>query len=150
MHYWGDEWFQENGKDLDTAIWMVSDFWLKWGRIRSNGKEKYGTFRENAYFWNGGLHELIWPGYARIMNDFIYWTLDEKILKPLMRYSGLLWIARRYQFFIYNLGIQLACKKYPHLTDELVSDLNHSDLIKPGLFGKVCGITIRDKYWETL
>ncbi len=149
MHEWGDEWFKQNGRDLDNAIWMVTDFWMKYGRIRSYSKEKYGTFRSSPAFWNGGIHGIIWPGYARIMNNFIYWKLDRYLVQPLARYSGIQWLVIRYQFFIYNLGIQIACKKYPHLVDELVSHLDYAEkLVKPGLFGKVCGKTIHDKYWE--
>jgi hypothetical protein len=42
------------------------------------------------------------------------------------------------------------CKKHPHIIDEIVSSLDGYEFVKPGIFGKVDGQTIHDKYWITI
>jgi len=148
-HDWDDEWFEKNGNSLYSAISYCMNTWRTYGRIGSHGKEKYGTFRDHPYFWDGGLHSLIWPGYVYTQNRFIAYTLDWKILKPITKYTGLHRLGLWYQFQVYNYAIQKMCKKYPEIIDELVSSLNGYELVKPGIFGKVCGKTIHDKYWVT-
>lgn len=147
MHQWGDEWFKKNGEDFDKSINYCIGFWKRWGRIGSHGKEKYGTFRDNVYFWDGGIHSLIWPGYVWVVNKFLYYQIDQKIVIPFMLWSRIIKLGLWYQKQIYNYPIQKMCKKYPHLTDELVSDLDYYDYIKPGIFGKVDGTEIANKYW---
>lgn len=148
MHYWGDDWFKENGDDFYRAISYCIDFWRKWGRIGTHGKEKYGTFRDHPYFWRGGLHDLIWPGHVWVRNRFIEYKLDRYIIKPFTRYTGIHWLGFWYQRQIYNYAIQKMCKKYPNIVDELVCDLHAAVYVKPGIFGKIDGQKIRDKYWQ--
>ena len=50
---------------------------------------------------------------------------------------------------MYNYAIQKMCKKYPHIIDELVSDLDGYRMVKPGLFGPIDGTVINKKYWRT-
>jgi hypothetical protein len=147
MHHWGDEWFKKNGNDLNEAIYFIMRNWKRFGRIGSHGKEKYGTFRDHAYFWNGGLHDLIWPGYVAIQNRFIYLKLDRYLLRPLTKHAGLRILGLKYQHFIYNLVVQLAIAKYSNVMHELVADLGGCDLIKP-IFGLgIDGTKIHDLYW---
>lgn len=149
-HYWGDDWFEEHGSKLDESISYIMDTWRTYGRIGSRGKEKYGTFRDHPSFWDGGLHTLIWPGYVYIQNSFIYFNLDRYVIKPFTKYTGLHTLGLWYQKQVYNYAIQKMCKKYPEITDELVSCLDGYKLIKPGIFGKICGKTIHNKYWESV
>lgn len=147
-HRYGDEWDVKHGRKLDEAICYIMDTWKTYARIGSHGKEKYGTFRDHPYFWDGGLHSLIWPGYVYIQNTFISYKLDRYIIKPFTKYTGLHKLGLWYQKQVYNYAIQKMCKKYPEITDELVSSLDGVDFVKPGIFGKVCGKTIHDKYWR--
>jgi hypothetical protein len=63
MHYWGDEWFQKNGNDLNNAIDFIETYLTK-HHIGVCGKEKYGTYRdEYLRFWSGGLYEILF-GYS--------------------------------------------------------------------------------------
>lgn len=149
MHEWGDEWDQKNGHDLDSAIRFCMDTFRR-ARIGCHGKEKYGTFRDHCYFWDGGLHTLIWPGYVRIMNRFLYFQMDRYLIRPFTRYTGILWLGRQVQYAVYNYAIQTACKRYPNVIDELVSHINGYKLVKPGIFGRVDGTAINNKYWKTL
>lgn len=149
MHYWGDEWFEKNGNDLYNAISCCIKFWKKWSRIGSHGKEKYGSFRDHIYFWDGGISGLIWPGYVRIMNKFLYWNIDQKFIMPITKFTGLKKLVWWYQSQIYNYAIQKMCKKYPNIIDELVVDLDGYKMVKPSVFGKVDGTEIHNKYWKT-
>jgi hypothetical protein len=150
MHIWGDDWFEKNGNNLDTAISYCVRFWRKYGRIGSHGKEKYGTFRDHIDLWDGGLHTLIWPGYVRIVNSFIYFKLDRHIFIPLTKYTGLCRLGQWYQSQVYNYAIQKMCKKYPDIIDELVSDLEGYRMVRPGIFGAVDGTVIHKKYWRSI
>ncbi len=125
-------------------------FWKKWGRIGSHGKEKYGTFRDHTYFFRGGIHDLIWPGYVGIQNKFLYWKIDQYIIRPFFKRTGLLKLVWWYQEQIYNYAVQKMCKKYPNIVDELVADLDGYKFIKPGIFGYVDGKAIHHKYWTTV
>lgn len=148
MHYWGDDWFKKNGRDLDQAINFIIRNLKTYGRIGSRGKEKFGCFRDHVTFWDGTIHGLIYPEYYYIKYPFLYFKFDRYITKPIVRFTGLGSLFFLYQKFVYNAVIQIACKKWPHLIDELVSDLEHYKLIKPGLFGNICGVTIHNKYWR--
>lgn len=147
-HYWGDKDF--DWKALNDSIRYCMDFWRRWGRIGSHGKEKFGTFRDNTYFWDGGIWSLIRPGYVHIGGPilcFIYFKLDRYLTRPITKYTGFYKLGIWYQSKVYNYAIQKMCKKYPHITDELVSSLDGYELVKPGIFGNVDGQKIHDKYW---
>jgi len=150
-HDWSDDGFDWKG--LGSAINYCQRFWKKWGRIGSYGKEKYGTFRDNIVMWDGGLLSLIKPGYFYIdgpIMQFIYYKLDYYVIRPLMVKTGLHRLGIEYQSFIYNYAIQKMCKKYPHLVDELVSDLDGYKMVKPGIFGNIDGEKIHKKYWKII
>lgn len=103
MHYWNDEWFVKNGKDLYEAIdWIEKK--LRKNRIRVCGKEKYGTYRdEYLCWWDGSLTQLLYgpnkylrPPYRvskiewfnRLQEklcDFIYWRIDSGWTREMMR-----------------------------------------------------------------
>lgn len=149
FHHWGDKDF--DWEALNNAIDYCMIFWTKWGRIGTHGKEKYGTFRDHVYFFNGSIYSLIYPGRVYIKKGWHFWYfyIDCYIFCNFFRYTGLLKLVRWYQAQIYNYAIQKMCKKYPHITDELVSDLDEYEMIKPGIFGKIDGKTIHNKYWKT-
>lgn len=138
-HVWGDDWFEKNGNDLYNAVHYCMDFWRKWGRIGSRGKEKWGQFNDYPTFWDGGLHTLLYPGYVRIKRPFLHYKIDWKILIPLTTWTGIHRLGLWYQYQVYNYAIQKMCKKYPNIVDELVGCLDGRELIKPGIFGKVDG-----------
>jgi hypothetical protein len=126
------------------------DTWRVYGRIGSHGKEKYGTFRDHPYFWDGGLHHLIWPGYVYIQNRFIAYKLDRYVIQPITKYTGLHKLGLLWQATVYNYAIQKMCKKYPEIVDELVSHLDGYQMVKLGIFGKICGTTIHNRTWTRL
>lgn len=50
----------------------------------------------------------------------------------------------------YNKTFQIACKKWPHIIDELIVDIDGWEWIKPCKWGNVDGSAIHKKYWKTL
>lgn len=50
----------------------------------------------------------------------------------------------------YNYAFQLACKKYPDVTDELISDVDGYEMIKPCKYGNIDGVEIHNRYWKTI
>jgi|ERR1035441_1738761 hypothetical protein len=150
MHQWGDCWFEKYGSNLYFAIDEFEHICRKYGGIKIYGKEKYGTYRdEYLRLWDGGLHSMIYKSLVRIENNFIYWRLDP-ILRFIFTYTGILKLIHSYQASVYNYGMQKMCKKFPDIVNELVSDLDGYKMVKPGIFGKVDGKEIHEKYWTTL
>lgn len=158
-HIWGDAWFEKNGKDLDKAIIYCMTTWKKYGRIGSHGKEKYGTFRDHPYFFTGynPLHDIFYPGHVAYRWKWIFGeTIGKYIVEldfklgDIIRFLKLHKLVQLYQGLVYNYAIQQACKKYPEIIDEIVADLEGYELVKPGIFGKIDGIEIHNKYWKTL
>lgn len=150
MHEWGDEWFKQNGSDLNDAINYCIKFWKKYARIGSHGKEKWGIFEDYTYFWDGRIHTLLYPGCVWIKYRWLYFVFDKKITIPFVLYTGIYKLVLSWQRFIYNYAIQRMCKKYPNIVDELVMDLSRYEYIKPSIFGKVDGTKIHNKYWRTI
>lgn len=151
-HIWGDEFFKQHGNKLDESISYIMKTWKRYGRIGTHGKEKYGKFRDHTYFWDGGIWSLAYPGYVWIKPGFwhfIHFKVDWYIVQPFTKHSGLLRLGHWYQGQVYNYAVQKMCKKYPEITDELVADLDGYEMVRPGVFGPVCGTTIHKKYWKS-
>lgn len=151
MHYWGEDEF--DWESMWKAVNYCCKKFHRWGRIRCYGKEKFGTFRDHTDFWDGTLYHLIWPSrvYIRgLIGNFLYYTFDEYFFQYFTRYTGIQWLFVKYQMWLYNYTIQKVCKQYPHLIDELVSDLDHYQLIRPGRFGNIDGTIIHKKYWRSV
>jgi hypothetical protein len=150
-HEWGDNNFDWDA--LNDSIRYCMNFWKKWGRIGTHGKEKYGTFRDYIYLWDGSIYQLFYPGYVYVKRGFWhfwYFKIDHRFCMKFFKYTGLLKLVLLYQAQIYNYAIQKMCKKYPHIVDELVSDLDGYEMVKPSIFGKVDGTVIHKKYWRVL
>lgn len=151
MHNWGDEDFDWDA--LDKSISYCMRFWERWGRIGSHGKEKYGTFRDHIWLWDGGIWSLFYPGYVWVKPGFwrfIYFKVDRYFTRSFTRKTGLLKLGLWYQSQVYNYAIQKMCKKYPNIIDEIVSHLDGYEMVNPGIFGKVSGKEIHKKYWKEL
>lgn len=148
MHHWNDDWFNQHGDKLYAAINYFEITVNRYARIGAYGKEKYGTYRESTTFWGGGIHGLFYPGHVWVKYPFLYFTIDRNVIKPLTRFSGLHKLGVWWQRLVYNYAIQTACKKYPETIVELVSGLDYAELVKPGIFGNVCGKTLYEKRWK--
>jgi len=136
-HDWSDEKF--DWKALYSAERDLNKI-MRFFRIGVHSKEKYGTLRASVYFWDGGLHDLIWPGYMYIQNSFIRWKLDEYVLKPFTKYTGLLYVGNKLQRFGYKLAYAYVMLKYSHIVDELVCCADHYELL-------INGEKLESKFW---
>lgn len=189
MHYWGDDWFENNGKDLYAAIDFVENY-LRKHHIGICGKEKYGSYRdEYLRFWDGGVYEILFgyscfigtykhykneklKNFINNIHHFIYYKIDQgtpskkenetfeeysiryekRLWKGLSYYSnkiGLVKLVHKYQSSIYNKAFQLACKKWPMVTEELIVDIDGYKMVKPCKWGNIDGEKIHNKYWKT-
>lgn len=148
-HEWGDDSF--DWAALNESINYIMKTWKKWGRIGTHGKEKYGTFRDHPYFWDGSIWQLCKPGYVWYGQPpwtWIHGVIDRYFFEAFTKLTGIRWLFRQWQYIVYNYAIQKMCKRFPHITDELVSNLEGYALVKPGIFGKVSGKEIEKKYWS--
>jgi len=150
MHHWGDEWFEKNGTDLDNAIRFCTRNWRRWGRIGSHGKEKYGTFRHHPYGFQSDwpIHSLVKPGHVYYRWPKLIYKL-ELALGTLVSKFNLGRPIFFYQGIVYNAVLQIACKRWPHLIDELMMDTDWWDAVRPGIWGPLDGKTLKSKYWIT-
>lgn len=148
-HYWGDKW--EHWDDLYQAIDFILDYWYTRGRIGTRScKEKYGTFRDDATFWDGTIHGLIHPGWFRYSYKTLFFYIDVFFIKKLFKYSGIKYLFTKYQHFIYNKGLQMAILKWPEIHDELCADLSYYELIKKGPGTKADGNDLLRMYWKVM
>jgi len=147
-HDWSDKYFDWIG--LHTAIHNILRTLRCWGRISTHGKEKFGTFRDQAHPWDGSMFELLRPGHCYVPRWYrwLYNNVDYPIVVRAARYSGFLWLFRKWQATVYNFAVQQQCKRYPHLIDELVVNLDLYEWVKPGIFGAVDGTIIHKKCWK--
>lgn len=118
------------------------------------------------------LYKYRWLG--RIIykiHCFIYFKIDQGDIPIIVgesleeyhsRYNNRKWKGlchyirktRLYRYIIkqqekhYNYAFQLACKKYPDVIDELISDIDGYEMVKPCKYGDVSGVEIHNKYWK--
>lgn len=122
MHSWNDKWFEKYGDDLYKAQRYVTSQVKKYSACHLMSKEKFGTIR---YEWifppGGGLFYRHW--YSR------FW-IESRLYD--------LW--RNYGWYITKRAVYSAIKKYPHLKDELLSDLASNE----GLVGA----EVYNRYWK--
>lgn len=121
------------------------------GRIGSHGKEKYGTFRDHASFWDGSIWHLCRPSaiwYGEPPWTWIHGKIDRYFFMGFTKWTGIRRLFRWWQRQVYNYAIQKMCKKHPHIINEIVSNLDGYRMVKPGLFGNVDGTAIHSRFWR--
>jgi len=140
-HNWSDKRFDWKalGQAIKTCDWICS----KIGRIGMHSKEKYGTFRNTAYFFNGELHSLIYPGYAYNQFPDWLWKLDIYVSPKLFKYTGLTWLINRYQRLVYGFAYWYVMQKHFHIVDEIACDMQNPEFV-PG------GQKLHDKMWTRI
>lgn len=137
-HNWSEKDFDWDS--LDKAVNIIESTCRKWGRFGCDAKEKFGCIRAYVNFYNGGFHELIYPGYHYCQWPKWLWILDRQYFTIATKYTGLNWVITKYQHKIYNLAYQRALKAALLLRDEILSDADHPELIKGGQ-------EVHDKFW---
>lgn len=164
MHEWGDEWFQEHGQNLYDAIDFIEKRLRKAG-ICVYGKEKWGCWvDEYLKLWDGSLSPIFFgwhlfynTWYLRLFRKIDYFLIPYKKTKfgwlkfgvaEINKWLGLVDLVCKWQANQYNKAIQLACKKWPDVTEELIVDTEGYQMVKPCKWGDVDGELIHRKYWK--
>ncbi len=168
MHYWGDEWFQQYGDQLYEAIELLGRRMRKWAKVGVCKKEKWGAMRTDFLtFWDGGLSQIFfgygcWWGGSWI-EKFVHFIDHSLIPYKKTKYGwlrvgladfngliGLRKLVNKWQVRMINKAFQVTCREYPDIIDELVSDVDCYNCIKPCKWGDVDGEAIHRKYWKSL
>jgi hypothetical protein len=105
----------------------------RWGRIQISGcKEKYGTMRLEWFMWNGHysqfIHSMIFPGYLHIRYPKWMYKVDW-IITDIAAKSGISRAVSAYQRLIFNIVTVIAVKKWPHIHDEILDELEFDELL---------------------
>lgn len=129
VHTWGDEDFDWKAlTDCEDIMWRYG---TRIGRVGGQIKEKYGTLRYYAHFGNFDMHNLFYPGYVYVkLPRWFHYYFEEKFLKPIYKWSGLNWLFSKWQVFWYSFAYNKACKKHPHIVNEILGTADHPQLIK--------------------
>jgi len=147
-HVWGETDFDWDS--LHKACGELHDNAHRYGRLGIATKEKWGCLRASTWFWDGSLHSLIWPGYVytqwsrhfpKSIADCL-WSADVYFWPKLTRYSGVLWLARKWQRLVYGWAYRRVVAKYPHIADEILHDAEYPELISWEAQG------VHGAYWE--
>jgi hypothetical protein len=151
-HHWGDEWFEKYGDDLYTAIEFCRTNWKRYARLGCHGKEKYGTFRHHLYPFYGQwpIHELVKPAYVSYRWPRWLMFIEHTYLSKLVKYTGIRWLIIRWQRYVFNAVLQTAVKRWPHIEDELLADVDDYSWITPGIWGPLDGKKIKSRYWVSV
>lgn len=167
MHIWGDEWFQKYGDQLYKAIDVFEKRIIKWAKCGVCGKEKFGTYRDDFFqMWNGSLAQILF-GYRCVYRKWfekIICFIDNNLipikktqfgwrkvgLSDFNRSIGLVKLVNKWQAKRLNKAVQITCKEFPDVVDELLSDVCFYKCIKPCKWGNIDGEKIHDKYWKVI
>lgn len=131
-HDWSDPWFEKHGNTLYKAQGYIHDYVYKWSWCRLMSKEKYGTIRYEWVLPPGGrlsgikhislpfplFHKKIKIGNGEIIKGHI-------VLWSWQSYYS--WTYRKWEQFgwwMTDIAIEKACKKWPEVSKELRADRN--------------------------
>ena len=142
-HVWGDEWFQKYGNDLNQAMEFISVECKRRAGMVIMIKEKYGSIRfEYLYFYPNE-----WPIYGYFYPGRIYYRWPrwmrrvERLAIKVMDKTGLTKRLHYQQTKTLKAVVFEAIDKWPHLKDEILSDLScHENIV---------GKKIHDQYWRS-
>jgi hypothetical protein len=139
-HDWSDETF--DWKSLYAAEDLIRKV-CKFGNIGLHIKEKYGTLRCTPYFFDGSLHSLLYPAYVYSQFPQWLWRFDIYYITPFLQWLRLPKLTFWLQIPFYTLAFYIAMKKYPHIKDEICSDIDGYEFV-------IGGKEIHKKYWRTI
>lgn len=114
--------------------------------VRRNFKSVWcgNSARVSAWFWHGDLHGLLYPGHVACRYKGWHrkplWWCDVYVFPRIARWTGVLWLAQRWQMKVYGWAYEGAVRRWPHLRDEILQDADHPDLIRGGR-------EVHDRYW---
>jgi hypothetical protein len=126
-HYWGEEDFDWEG--LDKAINFIDKNLVKWGRVNiRQSKEKYGTARIYCSLGWYQFHSITHPRACLNRYPKWLWVLDCDYGSKIVRLLN--WIIFPYHKWLYKTVYYIACKRYPHLENEICCCADFVELLK--------------------
>lgn len=127
MHIWGDTDF--DWESLDKAIRFIDTNLVRWGRINvRQSKEKYGTARIYCSLGWHQFHSITHPRACFNRYPQWLWNFDCKYGHYLMKWMVNWWLVP-WQKFVYSRVYYLACKRYPHLVEEICCMADYVELL---------------------
>ena len=128
MHCWGDKDF--DWESLDKAIDFIDKNLVFWGRINvRQAKEKFGTAR---IYCSLGWYQLLSITHPRsCFNRYPkwLWNLDCKYGTKIIPFL-FNWFIVPYHKWLYRKIYSLACKKYPHIKNEICYCADYDKLLE--------------------
>ena len=144
FHQWGDGWY--GWEMLYKAIHECGEV-LRKARVFVYDKEKFGSYRcDILAMWDGTIRHALGK-YSVRFNDKWYDKLDRGFAK-VMKALGIVKLINRMQEKKVNSEFQKIYLRYPDVVNELVSDIDMYEWIKPCKEGGVDGTFIYNKYWK--
>jgi len=126
MHYWGDKDFDWEG--LDKAINFINTNLVRWGRINvRQAKEKFGTARIYCFLGWYQFHSITHP--RACFNRYPKWLWDWDCAVGSKIVTLFNWVVVSYHKWLYRTVYQMACRKYPHLVEEICCMADYVELL---------------------
>ena len=129
MHSWGDGWLY--WKDLQRAERILYFWGNRIGRIGGQMKEKWGELRWYANIAKPlQLHDIVKHGHVAFR-----WSADEHFFMCWLNNLSKMYMPLislpffKYQMFMYGFAYHRACKKYPHIKEEILMCTDHTELL---------------------
>lgn len=115
--------------DIDEAAYWIGKQLKRWGRVSvRQTKEKFGTARVYCTLGFYGLHCITHPGYVYSQYPKWLWHLEiyyfPRVIIPI---SNLIVIP--YHRWLYRKVYQLAMKKWPHVSKNILHGADFSELL---------------------
>lgn len=129
-HEWG-QWPDEAFCDIGNAAGFIGNFCRIFGRFTGQTKEKFGTARFYAMMYNNlDLYALYKGGYYYYRGPNWFWKINCVLAHNIQVPFNLL---GRWQGFVYKLAYRIACFRWPHIYNEIISGADYPELlnIKP-------------------
>ena len=127
MHYWGDEGVDWDGIN-DAADFLDDYFRKRWKIGVRQSKEKYGTVRVYCSLGWMSPHDITHPGYCFSRYPKWLWHLNCRCYGAWF-WKPIQWASTKVHCWAYRRGYKLAVKKWPHLSAEILSAADFSDLL---------------------
>jgi len=124
MHHWGDK---VDWKGINEAAEYIGTSLTKYGRMRADYKEKWGTVRVYVDLGWSQIHSITHPRYHYGQYPKWLWNLDCNYGHYITRVLNL--VAVPYHTFLYRMFYTRAVRKWPHLAKEIVYGADHWEIL---------------------
>jgi hypothetical protein len=105
-HEWGDEWFEVNGDNLNSAMDYIFNYVYKYTRYKVMMKEKYGTIR----------YEMLYPQPYHFTKFYHKWGI----------YRMVGHIQFKLAMIMLKRAVMNAADLWPSISEEILEDFHWS------------------------